>query len=329
MAIIDCNVDAIIAKPDDIRATAAGHIDHEAWMQRGSPSTGGLVVPELRAHLLWFAEVAVPVVQSYVDAIVGKADDIGAPVAGHVDHEPRVAFGLPAACRSIATELIAHFPYRAEFALPVVARRVHPVIGEPNDVSASVPGEVDHESGMQVCPPPSCGLAPPELIANTVGTFERAVPTSSRDVHPVVCETDDIGASAACQVGHEAGLQICTPSTSTIAVAILEANSFRVVEGAVPTILGNIDAIVREPNDVVQAVADYVSHEPRMAIVSPTACCCAVAEAAADERCEAECAGSLVEGNEDASAAETDEVEATLASDVSRESDVLVDSPTA
>jgi hypothetical protein len=100
-------------------------------------------------------ETAVAVAERDVDAVVAETDDVSPAVAGQVGQEAQVPIDLPITRLDTKSVVGAagdlHDPVATN-----VQRHPHPIIAEPDDVTASVRGQVGDNAWMPIGPIEAC-----------------------------------------------------------------------------------------------------------------------------------------------------------------------------
>ncbi len=159
VAVAERRPDAGVAEADDVGPAVAGEVGEEARMaaRRASPGRS-----RSRRATSLRAERAVAVVDSDPDAGVAEADDVGAPVAGDVGDEARVACRRASPGRSRSRR--ADRRRRRRCRRRCSARRPDAGVAEADDVGAPSP--------VRSASKPRVLVDPPALVGTEVGEHE-------------------------------------------------------------------------------------------------------------------------------------------------------------
>src|SRR5207248_2030582 len=145
------HIDSGIAKADYIRASDSTQVSEKPWMSIHPPTSGDIA--EVLDHRLGrVIECAVSSAERHIDPVIAEADYVRPAVASDVGKNAGVAVDAP------ATSLISEIRKRRhgrviEGAVSSTERHIDSGIPEPNDVRASIAGDIGKRAGMAVDAP--------------------------------------------------------------------------------------------------------------------------------------------------------------------------------
>jgi hypothetical protein len=253
------------------------------------------------------------------NADIAETNDVGALARRDSGEEAGILFDPPTT--RVVAEILEHRSRRViERTAPLAQRHKNSRVAEANDVGLAIAGNVCDEARMLVD-------SPTGIIAE-IGNGERrllecAVAPAQRDPYAGVPESDDVEYACPREVGQESRMLVDPPAAGIIAEILHDA--LRRPEPAVAVAERDPNAIVKEADDVGDAVAAEIDDITYMAIHSPSL---VVAEVREDgSRRVGEGPVAVAERDEDAGIPEADDVLAASIAKVGEEARMPVDAP--
>src|SRR5262249_41108924 len=250
VAVAQCDIDAVVAEADNVRAAFCSHVREKARVLVDAPASG--FEAEVRKHKLRRLERTVAVAQSDIDACIAEPNDVRAAVAGDVREKSRVLVDAPAA--GFLTKVGKHESNGSKRTVAIAERNIDSRVAEPDDVRATVAGDVREKARVLVDAPASRLL--PEVRDDEPHLLERAVAVAERDVYAGIAEPDDARATVPGHAREKARVLVDAPAAGF--EAKVRDHELRRLKSAVAVAEGDVDARVSKTDDIGAAIATEV-----------------------------------------------------------------------
>ncbi|RXW20837.1 hypothetical protein EST38_g5007 [Candolleomyces aberdarensis] len=147
------------------------------------------VKAKLGEFLNW-PKIALAVIIRHPHRILPKANDIGSAISCQIDNKTRMFINSPP---SGAVSEVADDEFGGlEGPISISNRHENTCIPEPYDISTPVAVDISKKSRMLVDLPLSSMFKCTEVLDSEFGVLEGPITVIQHDVHPIVCEANDI-----------------------------------------------------------------------------------------------------------------------------------------
>ncbi len=299
---------AVVAEPDQIGLSVAGHVSGKAGVVLKAPA---VVVTHVSEDERGRGEGAVAVAGRGINSRVAEPDDIGAVIAVEVTHDPQVLGPVPALRLVESGE---HQFRRRKRAVSVAQGDPNSVRPDSNQVRPAVAGHIQHEARVLIDAP---ALVISQVHDHESRRLEGAVAIAQGRPHAGIAESDQVGLAVSGDVGHEARMLIDAPA---LVISQVRDDELDGLEGAIPVVPRRPDAGIAETDNVRAAVPGQVREETGMPFDHPAR---VEVEAAQHHVRRLERAVAVVEGGPNAVKSEANDVRPAIPGKVRDEAGLL------
>jgi len=208
----------------------------------------------------------------------------------------------------------------AKVALPVVERHESRAFPKPDDVRTSISRQVDYEPRVLRSHPP---LLDPEVVEDELGWLECPIAVVECDVNTGVTEPDDIPALVAREVGNESKVLVSLPSLCSSEVPDDQVDR---PKSAAAVIQRHPASGTSYTHDVSRSVPSQIGYKAGVKANLPPSS--ADAEIVDDGLCWGKSPIAIVTRDKHLVFSETNDVETSISCDVSKETEMTVETPT-
>lgn len=212
IAVVECDVHAIICKPNEIKFAISRHVHNKARVLGDAPA---LVIAEEGEDLFGRLESAIPVVIRDVNVMIPESNDVKESVSVEIGEEAQVLFRPPPS----AVSKIPHSKFRwGERPISVVQRHEDTLIRKSHNICATGVSDIRHKPGVP-CNQPSARLIR-KVADDQLGGTEGVVAIVLRDPDAGIAEADDVEVLVAGCVSEEPYVSVDPPATGVICEAL-------------------------------------------------------------------------------------------------------------
>ncbi|RXW23303.1 hypothetical protein EST38_g2536 [Candolleomyces aberdarensis] len=188
--VIIRNPNRVIPKPNNIRHTGPGKIDHMSRVVLHPPITR--FVSEIFYNKPWALKGPVSIVIRRVYSRSAESNDVASTVPRKIGNETWVFRGFPSSASGASTEIFDDQPGLLEDPIPVVERYVYAGISKAYEVDQTIPGEIGNRTWVNVRHPTAVGVG--EVVQYDSRRLEGPVGVGQGDLYSTGWrrEVDDV-----------------------------------------------------------------------------------------------------------------------------------------
>jgi len=220
---------------------------------------------------------------------------------------------------AIECESVNELRHLSKVTLPVIIRYPNRILSKPDNVSAPIAGQVDWEPEMLLDRP---ALLDTEVFHHKLGLTKGAITVVVSDVDSCISESNNIATLIAREVGDESRVFVHLPTLGRTKVVDDPVDR---AERSTAVVQRCINSSITTSNDIGPSIARQIGDETWMLVDAPPPC--TVAEVVNNSSTGGESSIAIVATDQHVILSEADDIESSIAHDVSEEAKVSIKPP--